>query len=134
MYHLKPKNHIDGSKSALLIFFFQSAYAILAALQIRVDQGSITANLWPLTSYIYHVIIIVTGGFSKKIFFIIFRSSRTQIFFKTGVVRNFAIFTEKHLCWNLFLIKLQVLWPATLFQPRPKNDFNTGDWLTVVPS
>ena len=134
MYHLKPKNHIDGSKSVLLIFFFQSAYAILAALQIRVDQGSITANLWPLTSYIYHVIIIVTGGFSKKIFFIIFRSSRTQIFFKTGVVRNFAIFTEKHLCWNLFLIKLQVLWPATLFQPRLKKDFNTGDWLTVVPS
>ena len=23
------------------------------------------------------------------------------------VLKNFAIFTEKHLCWNLFLIKLQ---------------------------
>ena len=27
--------------------------------------------------------------------------------FKTGVVRNFAIFIEKHLYWSLFLIKMQ---------------------------
>ena len=45
----------------------------------------------------------------QKIFFIIFRSSRTQMFFKTGFIRNFAIFTGKHLCWSLFLIKLQAL-------------------------
>ena len=50
------------------------------------------------------------------------------MFFKTGVIRNFAIFTRKHLCWSLFLIKLQALRPATLFQPRPKRDFNTGDF------
>ena len=31
----------------------------------------------------------------------IFRSSRTQIFFKIGVLRNFTIFTGKHLCWSL---------------------------------
>ena len=29
------------------------------------------------------------------------------MFFKTGVLKNFAIFTGKHLCWSLFLIKLQ---------------------------
>ena len=34
------------------------------------------------------------------------RSSRLQMFFKIGVLKNFAIFTEKHLCWSLFLIKL----------------------------
>ena len=45
---------------------------MLAALQIRANQQSITASLWPLTAYIYHVMIIVTGGFSKKTFFIIF--------------------------------------------------------------
>ena len=79
---------------------------MLVALQIRAVHRSITRNLWPLTAYIYHVMIIVTGGFSKKSFFIIiFRSSHTQIFFKTGVVRNFAIFTGKHLCWSFFLIK-----------------------------
>ena len=35
------------------------------------------------------------------------RSSRSQMFFKIGVVKNFAMFTRKHLCWSLFLIKMQ---------------------------
>ena len=30
-----------------------------------------------------------------------------QIFFDIGVLRNFAIFRGKHLCWSVFLIKLQ---------------------------
>ena len=30
-----------------------------------------------------------------------------QMFFKTGVLKNFAIFTGKHHWWSLFLIKLQ---------------------------
>ena len=34
------------------------------------------------------------------------RSSHFQMFFKIGVVKNFTIFTGKHLSWNLFLIKL----------------------------
>ena len=48
--------------------------------------------------------------------FIIFRSSRTQMFFKTGVIRNFTIFTGKHLCWSLFLIKNNFI--STLSQKR----------------
>ena len=66
----------------------------IAALQIRTGQRTLTTNLWPLTAHIYHVMIMVTGGFSKKSIFIIFRSSRTQMFFKTGVIGNFAIFTS----------------------------------------
>ena len=27
--------------------------------------------------------------------------------FKVSVVKDFVIFTEKHLCWSLFLIKSQ---------------------------
>ena len=50
------------------------------------------------------------------------KSSRTQMFFKKGVLRNFATFTGKYLSWSLFLIKLQGLEPATLF----KRDFNSG--------
>ena len=34
------------------------------------------------------------------------RSSRSQMFFKKGVFKNFAIFTGKHLCWNLSLTTL----------------------------
>ena len=35
------------------------------------------------------------------------RSSRSQMFFKIGVLKNFVIFTAKYLCWDLFSIKLQ---------------------------
>ena len=31
------------------------------------------------------------------------RSSRLQMFFKIGVLKNCANFTGKHLCWSLFL-------------------------------
>ena len=34
------------------------------------------------------------------------RCSRSQMFFKIGVLKNFVIFTGKHLCWSLLLIKL----------------------------
>ena len=36
------------------------------------------------------------------------RSSRSQMFFKIGALKNFASFTRKHPCWSLFLIKLHV--------------------------
>ena len=35
-----------------------------------------------------------------------FRSSGLQMFFKIGILKDFAVFTGKHLCWSLFLIKL----------------------------
>ena len=38
-----------------------------------------------------------------------FRSSRSQIFFKISVPKNFANFTGKRLCWSVFLIHLQAL-------------------------
>ena len=34
------------------------------------------------------------------------QKQRVEGFFKKGVMRNFAKFTRKHLCRNLFLIKL----------------------------
>ena len=34
-------------------------------------------------------------------------SSRAQMFFKIGVLKRFANFTGKHLCWSLFLKNLQ---------------------------
>ena len=55
-------------------------------------------------------------------FFTMFRSNRLQMFFKIGVLRNFANFTGKHLCWSLFLIKSQARRPGTLL----KSDSKTG--------
>ena len=34
------------------------------------------------------------------------RSSRSQMFFKIGILKNFANFTGKHLCWSLFFNKV----------------------------
>ena len=50
------------------------------------------------------------------------RSSRSLVFFKIGVLKNFAIFTGKYLCCFLSFIKLQAFRPATL----SKKDFNTA--------
>ena len=56
------------------------------------------------------------------------RSSCSQIFIKISVLKNFAIFTGKHLCRSLFLRKLQVLKPASLL----KRDSNTGVFLWIL--
>ena len=37
------------------------------------------------------------------------RSSRFQMFLEIDSLKNFAIFTRKHLRWSLFLIKMQAL-------------------------
>ena len=47
-------------------------------------------------------------------FSILNESSHLQMFFKIGVLKNFEIFTEKDLCWNLFLIKLRLLATASV--------------------
>ena len=39
------------------------------------------------------------------------RSSGLQMFFKIDALKNLVIFTEKNLCWSLFLIKLQAFFP-----------------------
>ena len=33
------------------------------------------------------------------------RSSRSQVLYQTGVIKNFAKFTGKHLCWSLLFNK-----------------------------
>ena len=58
---------------------------------------------------------------------IIFRSWLTkkqppEMFYKKVVLKNFAIFAGKHLCWNLFLIKFHAYRPATFL----KRDSSTG--------
>ena len=45
-----------------------------------------------------------------------FRSSHRTCFIKKAVLKNFAIFTGKHLCRNLFLIKLRA--PCNFIKKR----------------
>ena len=37
------------------------------------------------------------------------RSSRSQMFFKIGVLKNFANLTGKHLCWSIYSIRTPFL-------------------------
>ena len=58
--------------------------------------------------------------------FSLFGSRRSQLFFKIDVLENFPNFTGKHLCWSLFLMKLQAFRCATLL----KRESNTGVFWT----
>ena len=44
-------------------------------------------------------IIMFLGKFATEV--LIFRSSRSPLFFKMDVLKNFATFTVKHLCWPM---------------------------------
>ena len=58
--------------------------------------------------------------------FMMDRSSCPEVFCKKDALRNFAKFTGKHLCQNLFFIKVAGLSPATLLK---KRDSGTGAFL-----
>ena len=51
------------------------------------------------------------------------RSSLLQMFFKISVLIDFANFTGKHLCWSLFLIKLQSLKVCNFIKNTPTRCF-----------
>ena len=57
-----------------------------------------------------------------------FRSSRSHMFFKVGVLKSYAIFAGKRLRWSLFLIKFQFLRPAPLFKKNPTKVFSCEYW------
>ena len=48
-----------------------------------------------------------------------------EVFYKKAVLKNFAIFTRKHLCWSFFLIKLQA------FRPDSKRHSNKDVFLWI---
>ena len=54
-----------------------------------------------------------------------YRNSHWRCSVKKGVLKNFADFTAKHLCWRLLLIKLQPWGPT----PLVKRGSNAGIFL-----
>ena len=52
------------------------------------------------------------------------RSSHRRCSAKKVVLKNFAVFTRKHLYWSLFLIKLQAFRPASLLKWTPTQTFS----------
>ena len=58
--------------------------------------------------------------------FLWWNQKQPSVFYKKAVIKNFAIFTGKHLCWSLFLIKLQA------FRPDSKRDSNICIFLWIL--
>ena len=52
------------------------------------------------------------------------RRSHRRCSTKKVVLKNFAVFTRKHLYWSLFLIKLRAFRPATLLKWTPTQTFS----------
>ena len=63
-------------------------------------------------------------------YFWLYRSSLQRCSVKKGVLKKFAIFPGKHLCWSAFLRELHVRRPATLLKRVP----NTGVFLLILRS
>ena len=62
------------------------------------------------------------------------KSSRSQMFFNIGALKNFANFTGKHLCWSLFLIKkLQHRCFPVKFEQIFKNTYFTEHLRWLLP-
>ena len=64
----------------------------------------------------YRAVFSTTNVFFKLYLYVFkyafrssFGSTRSEVFFKMGILRNFPKFTGKHLCKDSFLIKLQAL-------------------------
>ena len=79
----------------------------------------------------HYLTLIVKGTYKSKLRHpIITVNLQKQLLsdvLQIGVFKSFAIFTQKHLCWSLFLIKLQACRPANLL----KRDSNTGVFLWI---
>ena len=56
-----------------------------------------------------HVRDIAEKSLNKLLLLFILKSSNRRWSVKRGVLKYFANFTGNHLCWSLFIIKLQVL-------------------------
>ena len=61
-----------------------------------------------------------------------------QNIIQKAVLKNFAIFTGKHLCWSFFLIKLQLQTPTQVFPKNISNFLRTPilkivcEWLHLI--
>ena len=88
----------------------------ITTLQIRAGQRSIPANIWPLTTHIYHVMIIVTSGFSKKCFLLFPRKSFGQSWIcYLGNTSLFSFYLLFFTCCFLIILCINALHLFILF-------------------
>ena len=128
-YELKPSNTtknnqykslIDSSKAIRLRFSNASLGDGFGSCLLKNKKLDLWVRPWSLTPS--HNLGLETFGLCNSESLKKSKSSRSQMFFEISSIKNFAIFTGKHLCWGLGLIKLHACRPATFL----KRDSNTG--------
>ena len=90
-------------------------YTFLQEMWINIKSLTSLSQLYqtPRTAFswnTYHWLLLsceYRKVFKNGLFFKFSRSSCLQIFLKIGILKSFANFTGKHLCWSLFLKNLQ---------------------------
>ena len=60
------------------------------------------------------------------------RSRHGRCFMEKVVLKNFAIFTGKHLCWSLFLVTLQAWRTATLLKRESNKPILKNIWERLI--
>ena len=83
------------------------------------------------TAHTHHSLLLIRFALysapSSSSSLLLLRGSRPEVFYKKGVLRNFAKFTGKHLCQGLFFNEVAGLGPASLL----KRDAGTGVFLWI---
>ena len=88
----------------LLLIFLPGTNFLIASIQIK----KLTPPFMKNCNEKFKLKWLFSCYFKKRYLdFWFYRSSSSQLFFLTGVLQNFAIFTGKHLCW----------------QPHPQSNF-----------
>ena len=133
-----------------MLIFRSSRSQMFFKIGVLKNFATLTGKLcWSLQAFFYRTPTVAGSGFSRKIVFFSWiwyllmivapafaptplktrvknlKSSLRNSSVKKGVLRNFAHFTGKHLCWSIILIELQAFRPTALL----KRDSNTDVFL-----
>ena len=101
---------LQNTSGRLLLDFFFHLLKQFFAIQWT-NRNQIFYIFEYVFSWLLSVMNIMSFG-SGKLYFakqIPHRNSHLHIFSKIGVLKNITNFTQKHLCWSCFLIKLEAL-------------------------
>ena len=101
---------LQNTSGRLLLDFFIHLTKLFFAIQWT-NRNQVLYIFEHVLSWLLNVMNIMSFA-SGKLYFAKqtpHRSSHLHIFSKIGILKNVTNFTQKHLCWSCFLIKLQAL-------------------------
>ena len=108
-------------------YLLMNSFLSVSANRIS-DIHTYTIFMWskPQKSCVLDYMSITYICLVKKTTSIVLQQPFTEV--QTGVLKNFTIFTRKHMCWSLFKIKFQGYSSETLL----KRNSNTGVFLWIL--